>query len=64
MLLVNFDNATSPYVHPARPAAEVYAALWIGALLAVTGQILDPLPPQIDDLAQRYFETYPPEVKA
>jgi hypothetical protein len=52
----------------ARPGAagpaEVYAALWLGALLAATGQLPDPFPPTLADLARRYFSAYPPEVKA
>jgi hypothetical protein len=45
-------------------AAEVYAALWLGALLAAAGELPDPFPPPIEELARRYFEAYPPEVKA
>jgi hypothetical protein len=44
--------------------AEVYAALWLGALLHATGELPDPFPPQIDELARRYFEALLPEVKA
>jgi hypothetical protein len=44
--------------------AEVYAALRLGALLVAAGELPDPLPPQIEELARRYFELYPPEVKA
>jgi hypothetical protein len=46
------------------PAAEVYAALWHGALLAAAGELSDPFPPQIEELARRYFERYPPDAKA
>ncbi|HEU5275126.1 MAG TPA: hypothetical protein VFU97_15805 [Xanthobacteraceae bacterium] len=45
------------------PAAEVYAALWLGALLAATGAPIDPFPPALADLARRYFELYSPEGK-
>ena len=50
-------------LQPAGPA-EVYAALWLGALLVASGELRDPLPPPIEELARRYFEAYPPEVKA
>jgi hypothetical protein len=43
---------------------EVYAALWLGALLAAAGELSDPFPPQIEELARAYFELYAPEVKA
>jgi len=49
---------------PGPRSAEVYAALWLGALLAAAGELPDPLPPPIEELARRYFEAYPPEVKA
>jgi hypothetical protein len=45
-------------------APEVYAALWLGALLAATGAPIDPFPSALTDLARRYFERYSPEVKA
>jgi hypothetical protein len=45
-------------------ASEVYAALWFGALLAAAGELPDPFPPPIEELARRYFERFPPEVKA
>jgi hypothetical protein len=52
-------------LHPVPGPAEVYAALWFGALLAATGAPVDPLPPTLADLARRYFEAFPPpEVKA
>ena len=50
--------------HHPHPAAEVYAALWPGALLSAAGELPDPLPPQIEELARACFERYPPEVKA
>jgi len=40
------------------------AALWLGVLLVATGELRDPLPPELENLALRYFEAYPPEVKA
>jgi hypothetical protein len=49
--------------HP-HPAAEVYAALWLGALLVVTGAPVDPFPAELEEIARRYFEAYPPRVKA
>jgi hypothetical protein len=45
-------------------ASEVYAALRLGALLVAAGELPDPLPPQIEELARAYFELYPPDVKA
>jgi hypothetical protein len=45
-------------------AAEVYAALWLGALLVAAGELPDPFPPPIEELARRYFELHAPEVKA
>ena len=36
----------------------------LGALLVAAGELPDPLPPQIEELARAYFELYPPEVKA
>ena len=50
---------------PSHPGpAEVYAALWLGALLAAAGELPDPFPPPMEELARRYFERFPPEVKA
>ena len=46
------------------PLAEVYAALWFGALLAAAGELPDPFPPPMEELARRYFEVCPPEAKA
>jgi hypothetical protein len=42
----------------------VYAALWIGALLVASGELRDPFPPEIEELARRYFEAYPPDARA
>lgn len=54
--------------HPAPVSApgpaEVYAALWFGALLVAAGELADPLPPTIDELTGEYFERYPAEAKA
>jgi hypothetical protein len=44
--------------------AEVYAALWLGALLVAAGQLPDPFTPPIEELARGYFEAFPPEAKA
>ena len=44
--------------------AEVYAALWLGALLVAAGELPDPFPPPIEELARRYFEQFPPDAKA
>ena len=49
---------------PAKHASEVYAALWLGALLAAAGELPDPFPPPIEELARRYFERFPPNAKA
>jgi hypothetical protein len=42
----------------------VYAALWLGALLVASGELRDPFPPPIEELARRYFEAFPPDAKA
>lgn len=44
--------------------AEVYAALWLGALLVATGELRDPFPPHLEELPLRYFEAFPPHTKA
>ena len=44
--------------------AEVYAALWLGALLVAAGELPDPFPPPIEELARAYFERFPPDVEA
>jgi hypothetical protein len=41
-----------------------YAALWLGALLATNGTVRDPFPLEIEELAWRYFEAYPPYAMA
>jgi hypothetical protein len=54
-----------PRHHLAPGPAEVYAALWLGALLVAAGELPDPFPPAIEELARAYFEAYPPpDVKA
>jgi hypothetical protein len=53
-------STTTPTPGP----SEVYAALWFGALLAAAGELPDPFPPQIEELARAYFEWFPPDVKA
>jgi hypothetical protein len=45
-------------------AAEIYAALFLGALLVAAGELPDPFPPALEELSRRYFEVFPPEVKA
>jgi hypothetical protein len=32
--------------------------------MVAAGELPGPFPPQIEELARRYFERYPPEVKA
>jgi hypothetical protein len=49
---------------PTPGPAEVYAAFWIGSLLAATGQLRDPLPPELLDVARWYFRAFPPRAKA
>ncbi len=50
---------------PARThAASAHAALWLGALLVAAGELPDPFPPPIEELARAYFQLYSPEVKA
>jgi hypothetical protein len=58
------DNLGMPHPDPAPGPTEVYAALCFGALLAAAGELPDPFPPPIEELARRYFEAYPPEAKA
>lgn len=53
-----------PTTTPTPGPAEVYAALWLGAILRATGAPIDPIPPALADLARRYFEWFPPEAKA
>jgi len=53
-----------PTAHPTPGPAEVYAALWLGALLVAAGELPDPFPPPIEELARRYFEEFPPDAKA
>ena len=50
--------------HPAPGPAEVYAAFFLGALMVAAGELPDPLPPQIEELARAYFERFPPDGKA
>jgi len=53
-----------PTAHPTPGPAEVYAALWLGALLVAAGELPDPFPPPVEELAGRYFEEFPPDAKA
>lgn len=43
---------------------QVYAALWLGALLVATDAAVDQFPAELHELARRYFATYPPRAKA
>ena len=45
-------------VRPTPGPTEVYAALWLGALLVAAGELPDPFPPPIEELARRYFGTW------
>lgn len=36
----------------------------LGMLLVAAGELPDPFPPQIEELARAYLERFPPEVKA
>jgi len=56
-------STLDPEPAPAGPA-EVYAALWRGALLVASGELRDPFPPPIEELAWRYFEAFPLDAKA
>jgi hypothetical protein len=56
-------STLDPEPVPAGPA-EVCAALWLGALLVAIGELRDPFPPPIEELARRYFEAFPPDAKA
>jgi hypothetical protein len=53
-----------PITTPTPGLAEVYAALWLGTLLVAAGELPDPFPPPIEELARRYFERFPPRAKA
>lgn len=43
---------------------EVYAVLWIGALMIATRRLRDPLPAELDELAHVYFACFAPAAKA
>jgi hypothetical protein len=60
MIIPVADSAVTS--HPG--LADVYAALWIGALLVASGELSDPLPAAIEELAREYFERFAPEAKA
>jgi hypothetical protein len=54
-----------PEIDTTQPGpAEVYAALWSGALLVASGELSDPFPPAIEELVRTYIERYAPEAKA
>lgn len=46
------------------PPATILAALWYGALLFAVGQQQEPWPPDLDELAERYFAVFRSEVQA
>jgi hypothetical protein len=43
---------------------DVYGALWIGALLQASGAIQAPFSAELEEVAARYFELFPPTTKA
>jgi hypothetical protein len=43
---------------------EFDGALWIGALMAASAMIKDPFPPELEEVAVKYFELLPPTTKA
>ena len=43
---------------------DVYSALWMGALMFANGSIRDPFPPELEQVAARFFELFPPATKA
>lgn len=45
------------------PHALVLAALWYGALLVAAG-LAQPWPPDLDELAERYFAAFRPAARA
>jgi hypothetical protein len=54
----------APTAAPAAPGpAEVYAALWLGALLVAAGELRDPFPAELEELAREYFGRWAPEAK-
>ena len=53
-----------PTTNPTPGPSEVYAALWLGALLVATRRPSRPFPPSLHDLARRYFATHLPRAKA
>ena len=51
---------TTPIPGPCRGLRRALA----GALLAAAGELPDPFPPAIEELARAYFERFPPDAKA
>jgi hypothetical protein len=49
--------------NPSPDLLDVYAALWMGALMLASGAIQDPFPAELEDAAARYFELFPPVAK-
>lgn len=43
---------------------DVNDALWIGVLMLASGSIKDPFPVELEEVAARYFELFPPTTKA
>lgn len=43
---------------------DVYGALWIGAFMLASGSIKAPFPAELEEVAARYFERFPPTTKA
>jgi len=54
---------TTPLPTPAT-APDIYAALWLGALLLASGATIDPFPAELDQLALAYFRRFRPVARA
>lgn len=62
-----YAGATDNLSQNANPNAEtrdVNDALWIGAPMLASGSIRDPFPAELEEVAARYFELFPPTTKA
>jgi len=53
---------TTPLPEPAAP--DIYAALWLGALLLASGSTMDPFPAELDQLVLEYFLRFRPAARA